>query len=142
SSLKNCGDAMRAKTRKSFRRRLRFEALEERRLLAAGFAEFVDPDATIEDGFGTAVVPLSTGNVVISAPYDDAGGTDAGAVYLFNGASGILISTLRGTHPGDNVGSSGVWALSNGNYLVLSASWDNETAALNAGAVTFGNRSR
>src|SRR5436190_16180599 len=105
---------MRTNARKSLRR-LRFEALEERRVLAAGFAEFVDPDATIEDGFGTEVVPLSTGNVVVTAPYDDAGGTDAGAVYLFNGRTGALISALKGAQANDLVGSSGIWALANGN---------------------------
>ncbi len=41
-----------------------------------------------------SVVALSTGNVVITSPYDDFGATDAGAVYLFNGTTGP-ISTLR-----------------------------------------------
>ena len=58
------------------------------------------------------MVALSTGNVVITSPYDNAGGTGAGAVYLFNGATGALISTLIGSHAGDNIGSGGVTALS------------------------------
>ena len=51
----------------------------------------MDPNPTAGDHFGAAVVPLSTGNVVITSPLDDTGGTDAGAVYLFNGATGDLM---------------------------------------------------
>ena len=99
------------------------------------------------DGFGTLVVPLSTGNVAITAPYDDAGGTDAGAVYLFNGATGALISSLRGSHDGDEVGSGmpfwgtdGIVALSNGGFLVVSPWWssvDTNGTIASAGAVTW-----
>src|SRR5436190_15501697 len=99
------------------RRRLLFEPLEERRVLVAPFAEIVDPNPTFGDGFGTTIVPLSTGNVVITAPFDDAGAKDGGAVYLFNGATGALISTVMGTHSDDNVGSGGVTALTNGNFV-------------------------
>ena len=102
------------------------------------FAEFIDPNPNAGNQFGAAVVALSTGNVVITSPNDDAGGTNAGAVYLFNGATGALISTLKGSQANDTVGSSGVTALSNGNYVVRSAAWDN-AGVVNAGAVTWGN---
>ncbi|MFM2141578.1 MAG: Bifunctional hemolysin/adenylate cyclase precursor [Verrucomicrobiota bacterium] len=102
------------------------------------FAEFVDPNPNPGNEFGRSVVPLSTGNVVITSPFDDFGGTDAGAVYLFNGATGALISTLRGSKANDIVGFSGVTALSNGNYVVGSPGWDNG-AAINAGAATWCN---
>lgn len=84
------------------------------------------------------MVALSTGNVVITAPFDDAGGTDAGAVYLFNGATGALISTFKGSSTDDNIGSGGVTALSNGNFVVSSPNWHNAGMA-SAGAVTWGN---
>src|SRR5258708_4802841 len=119
-------------------RRLFIESLEERRVLVAPFAEFFDPDPSANDGFGSANVPLSTGNVVITAAFDDAGGQDAGAVYLFNGATGALISTLTGSHPNDRVGDFGVTALATGNYVVRSPFWSNDTAS-QVGAVTFGN---
>ncbi|OWK39892.1 Filamentous hemagglutinin-like protein [Fimbriiglobus ruber] len=80
------------------------------------------------------MVPLSTGNVVITAPDDSAGGTDAGAVYLFNGSTGALISTLVGSHADDKIGTAGVTVLTNGNYVVDSSSWSG-----NIGAVTFGS---
>jgi uncharacterized protein DUF5650/dockerin type I repeat protein len=125
---------MERRTSKSFRRRLTFEALEQRRVFAAAFAEFVDPHPTPGDLFGSAVVPLSTGNVVVTAPYDTAGGDKAGAVYLFNGRTGALISTLTGSHANDYVGSAGVTALTNGNFVVRSPAWDGYD-----GAVTWGN---
>ncbi len=118
--------------------KLRLLPLEDRLTPAAPFAEFVDPNPNPGNQFGASVVALSTGNVVITSPFDDAGGTDAGAVYLFNGATGALISTLRGSTVSDNIGSSGVTALSNGNYVVRSQLWDNG-AVPNAGAVTFGS---
>ena len=114
------------------------EYLEDRTLLTAAFSDFVDPNPSANNGFGDTVVALSTGNVVITSPYADVGGTDTGAVYLFNGATGVLISTLTGSTDNDNVGRDGVTALTNGNYLVNSALWDNG-AATNAGAVTFGD---
>src|SRR5437773_10645229 len=87
-------------------RRLLFEPLEARHVLAAAFGTFADPNPSANDGFGVAVTPLSSGNVVITAPADDAGGTNAGAVYLFNGRTGALISTLTGSHANDQVGST------------------------------------
>ena len=121
------------------RRRLHVEGLEQRQLLAADFPEFVDPRASFAGNqFGHTVVALSGGNVVITSPFDDAGGTNAGAVYLYNGKTGALISTLTGSKANDNVGIGGVTALSNGNYVVMSASWDSATA-VDVGAVTFGS---
>lgn len=102
------------------------------------FSGFRDPNPSPGNQFGHSVVALTTGNVVITAPCDDAGGKNAGAVYLFNGATGALISTLTGSTPGDRVGNSGVTALSNGNFVILSTYWCNGATRM-AGAATFGN---
>jgi hypothetical protein len=104
------------------------------------FLEFVDPNPSPGNRFGATVLTLSTGNVVITAPFDDAAGSDAGAVYLFNGATGVRISTLLGSSANDNLGSGGVIALGNGNgnYVILSPNFDNGGAA-DAGAVTWGS---
>ncbi len=110
----------------------------EDRILLAGLTAFVDPDPSPGDHFGAAVVALSTGNVVITSPFDNAGGTGAGAVYLFKGTTGALISTLIGSHAGDNIGSGGVTALADGNYVVSSPDWTNGPAA-DLGAVTWGS---
>ncbi|MGE3808566.1 MAG: hypothetical protein AB7K24_28200, partial [Gemmataceae bacterium] len=104
--------------------------------------QFIDPHPNAVGTFGATVLTLSTGNVVITDPTDDAGGTNAGAVYLFNGLTGELISTLTGSTAGDMVGGTtsggSVVALASGNFLVVSPFWDN-AGATNAGAVTFGN---
>ena len=89
------------RTRGPRARRLGIEALEKRCVLNADFPEFVDPNPNVGNQFGSVIVPLSTGNVVITSPSDDAGGTNAGAVYLFNGATGALIlEALRGQRTG------------------------------------------
>ena len=104
-------------------------------LQAATFLEFVDSHPGVYNSFGATVVALSTGNVVVTSPSDAAGGSYAGAVYLFNGSTGALISTLRGSTASDGVGSGGVIALSNGNFVVLSPYWGTD----DVGAVTWGS---
>ena len=66
------------------------------------------------------------------------GKVDAGAVFLYDGASAALISYFTGSTNDDQVGSGGVVVLSNGNFVVRSAGWDNGTAT-DAGAVTWGD---
>ncbi|MES2658775.1 MAG: Ig-like domain-containing protein, partial [Verrucomicrobiota bacterium] len=106
------------------------------------FPEFVDPNPSGGNGFGTAVIPLNTGNVVITSPNADISGVaNCGAVYLFNGSTGALISTLTGSTANDQVGgtsATGVMALASGNFVVLSPNWDNG-AVVDAGAATWGN---
>ena len=64
--------------------------------------QVTDPNPNTGNQFGSTVLVLSSGNVVVTSPYDDAGGTDAGAVYLFNGFTGQLISTLIGSSAYDS----------------------------------------
>lgn len=86
--------------------------------------------------FGSSVTALPNGNiVVIDSDYDSATISNAGAVYLYNGATGMLISALTGDQINDRIGSFGVKVLPNGNYVVLSPSWHR-----NVGAVTFCNK--
>jgi hypothetical protein len=116
--------------------RLECETLEYRVVPAANFSQFVDPHPALGNAFGARVLPLSTGNIVTTSPLDDAGGTDAGAVYLFNSATGALISTLTGSHANDQVGSGGITVLNNGNYIIDSPNWDCPTE-VDVGAVTW-----
>lgn len=111
------------------------EVLENRIAPAAAFSQFVDPHPSAGNQFGATVVPLSTGNVVVTAPLDDTGDTDAGAVYLYDGATGALISELHGSHANDQIGSGGVTLVGSGNFVVLSPLWNK------SGAVTWGNGS-
>jgi hypothetical protein len=91
------------------------------------------------ESFGRWVTVLSNGNIVVNDPYYDAGSSesmaDVGAVYLYSGTSGALISTLTGSTVDDQVGYV-VVALINGNYVVGSPLWD-DGAVTNAGAVTW-----
>ncbi|MFP4122501.1 MAG: CHAT domain-containing protein [Coleofasciculus sp.] len=101
--------------------------------------DLVDPNSGNGAEFGDTIAPLSTGNVVVTKPEDNLGGDNAGAVYLFDGSTGALLRMLMGQE-NDQVGSGGVTALSNGNFVVASPQWDNRvTGATNAGAVTWGD---
>jgi hypothetical protein len=92
----------------------------------------------------SGVVVLANGNYVVFSPDWDNGATsDVGAVTFSLAATGISgvvspANSLVGNTTGDLVGSSGVAALGNGNYVVRSPFWDNGAAA-DAGAVTFGS---
>ncbi len=77
--------------------------------------------------------------MVTDPSWDNGAIADVGAVYLYNGVTHALISTLTGSTANDQVGSTGVTALTNGNYVVRSQNWDNGTTATNAGAVTWGS---
>ena len=93
-----------------------------------------------------AITPLTNGNHVIALnQWDNPSGplVNVGLV-LFVKAGAPLVGTttasmgLTGDTASDSVGT--VTALSNGNYLVRSNSWDNVAAlAVNAGAVTWCN---
>ncbi len=81
---------------------------------------------------------LTNGNYVIADPYfNDGAIPQVGVVFLYDGLTNTLISTLKGTTAYDLIGLS-VTALSNGNYVVSSPYWDNGNI-INAGAFTWCN---
>jgi hypothetical protein len=90
------------------------------------------------------VTALANGNYVVRSPgWDNGAIADAGAVTFGSGTGGISgvvspANSLVGSTAFDNVGREGVTALANGDYVVISASW-NRGAAVGAGAVTFGS---
>ncbi|MDP2175465.1 MAG: choice-of-anchor D domain-containing protein [Bacteroidota bacterium] len=87
--------------------------------------------------FGNAITVLPNGNYVVADPtFNDGAILAVGAVYLYNGANHSLISSLKGSNANDRVGNGGITALSNGNYVVRSPSWNG-----NRGAATWGNGS-
>ena len=98
----------------------------------------------------TSITVLSNGNYVVSTSnWSNGTHTNAGAVTFCNGTTGTFgmvsaANSLVGTTTNDQVGvlsaqigSSGVIALPNGNYLVESGGWHN--AGVATGAVTFVN---
>ncbi|MDT4332468.1 YDG domain-containing protein [Methylomonas sp. MS20] len=118
--------------------------------------EFEDPNPTntlgVTSGFGTGTSVLWSTNVVVTNPYDDFGGQDAGAVYLYNGWSGALLATLTGSHADDRLGSGGITLLvsqntntnvnvsfnSQGNFLISSPHWDGGKGAVTWSSGTTG----
>lgn len=106
----------------------------------AGLSSFqlVDPHPGGGQQFGLQVLVLPNDNVVVTDPNDAFAASGAGAVYLYNGHTGALISAITGDLLNDHVGKANsgpsVFALSSGNYVFRSQSWHTS-----AGAVTFGN---
>jgi hypothetical protein len=90
--------------------------------------------------FGKNLTILSNGNFVVADPDFGLGGTRQGAVYLYDGRTGELISSIAGGVTGglgDQLGSGGVYALPNGNYVVSSPIYSVGTGLENVGAVSF-----
>ena len=112
------------------------ETLEDRRLLTAAFSELNNPNPSDNSDFGDSVVTLSTGNIVVTDPNYDGW---KGAVYLFDGQTGDLISTLTGDTRHERVGIGGVTALPNGNFVVSSPKWSGGNMGSEVGAVTLVN---
>jgi predicted RNase H-like HicB family nuclease len=90
------------------------------------------------------VVPLSNGNYVVVSPgWNNGSSVVAGAVTWVDGNVGrtgpvSVDNSLVGTTTNDRVGTSGVIALTNGNYVVASSYWHN-TGPGGDGAVTWGS---
>lgn len=102
--------------------------------------------STAGDNVGISLFALTNGNYLVrSGSWDNGAITNAGAVTWgngFKGTTGIITpaNSLVGTSNNDAIGSNGLLALSNGNYLVVSSLWDDVAFGLtNAGAVTWGN---
>lgn len=100
------------------------------------------------DNVGSHAVALSNGNYVISSPnWDNGPILNVGAATWGNGNTGITGeinsgNSLVGAKANDQISRyssmDGIYALSNGNYVVISVDWQNGTKA-KAGAVTWGN---
>jgi hypothetical protein len=100
--------------------------------------DFLDPHPTMRSDFGFQVWVLGNGNVLVTNPSDSFGGIGAGALYLFNGLSGALISALVGNGAGAQVGFGDLTRLSNGNYLFRSLFWSGSRGAVTWGSGTAG----
>ncbi|MBJ7449023.1 MAG: filamentous hemagglutinin N-terminal domain-containing protein [Parachlamydiales bacterium] len=96
------------------------------------FPHFTLVDPNPSPGFGTIVLPLISGNVVVTKP------ANAGVVYLYNGMTGALNSTISGAVSTDNVSSGGVIQLTGGDFVISSPNFT-VTGVPNAGAVYRGS---
>ena len=89
------------------------------------------------DGMGFIVTALANDNFVIAAPLDDLPGlADAGSVRLVNGTTGLEIpgGLITGDDMSDSLGSGGITALSNNNFVIASP-FDTVSGVLLAGSV-------
>jgi cysteine-rich repeat protein len=101
--------------------------------------------STASDNVGLGgITALANGNYVVSsANWDNPVSLtqNVGAATWCNGSTGCVgvvsaTNSLVGSRANDNVSFGGVTALSNGNFVVSSPQWDNETT-INVGAVTW-----
>ena len=90
-----------------------------------------NPTPAVRDQFGLSVA-VSGSTVVVGAYGDDTGTTDAGAAYVFDATTGVLLHTLANPTPaaGDYFASS---VAISGTTVVVGAYYD-ATGATNAGA--------
>jgi hypothetical protein len=109
--------------------------------------------STSYDDVGSYVAALSNGNYVVGSPGWSNGTTPhVGAATWADGNTGLVgvvsaANSLTGTSPDDDVAfgcacsmhPEGITALTNGNYVVASAQWNNGTARV--GAATWANGS-
>src|SRR5262249_11378597 len=101
--------------------------------------------STTNDLVGSqGVTALTNGNYAVRSPgWHNGAAANAGAVTWGSGATGVsgvvsAANSLVGAAATDLIGSAGVTALANGNYVVASPFWDNGAIA-DAGAVTLGS---
>ncbi len=92
---------------------------------------FTNPTPAASDLFGLSVAALGSDRVLIGAPGDDTGATDAGTVYLF-ATNGTLLTTF--TNPTSASASFGWSVAAVGADRVLIGAYHNDTGANNAGA--------
>ncbi len=104
-------------------------------LVGSAFNDFV--------GYNGATA-LTNGNYVVrSSLWNTAAAPEVGAVTWGDGNVGVTgvvspANSLVGNRPIDRVGFSDIGVLTNGNYVVVSPSWDSASVA-DAGAVTWAN---
>jgi hypothetical protein len=91
-----------------------------------------NPTPAISDSFGYAVGAVGPDLVLIGAPDDDTGATDAGATYLFT-TNGTLLTTFTKPSPADS-DYFGYAVAGVGTNRVLVGAYGDDTGATNAGA--------
>ena len=65
-----------------------------------------NPTPAANDHFGSSVAAVGTDKLLIGAPQDDTGATDAGSAYLYDANTGSLLRTFNNATGGDTFGTS------------------------------------
>ena len=100
--------------------------------------ELIDPTPGINDQFGSEVVLLGNGNIVVTDPFDSSVAVSNGAVHLYNPITQTVIASFYGDNADDQLGSGGITALANSNF-VISSPQDSVGGVINAGSVQLVN---
>lgn len=85
-----------------------------------GTFDLIDPTPGASDQFGTIVVQLLNGNIVVSDPNDSSIATNNGAVHLYSPLFSTPIASIYGDMANDYLGRTRITALSNSNYVIVS----------------------
>src|SRR5262249_52266117 len=96
---------------------------------------FANPTPEANDRFGVAVAAVGP-YLAVGAPGDDKSGLDAGAVYLFDPATGLMVKELLNPNPAGGSGSDdfGSFLAGSGTLLLVSAPRD-DFASTDSGSV-------
>ncbi len=95
--------------------------------------ELVDTTPLAFSGFGTKVVKLTGGQLVVHE-FQNPNFPNAGTIRVYDSLTGNLINTIEGNQADDRLGSEGILALPNGNFLIVS-SLDDVGGVVDAGSV-------
>jgi Tol biopolymer transport system component len=92
-----------------------------------------NPGPSDSDAFGFSVASIGS-YIAVGVPADDAGGSDAGAVHIFDGSNGALLRTILDPAPaaGDQFG---ITVSAAGGQLVVGAPYDDLPGVTDAGSV-------
>lgn len=96
-------------------------------------------DSTSEDfsGFGTKSLRLINGNIVVHK-FQNNNFANAGTISVYNPDASVLLNTIVGDAIDDKLGSDGMIALPNGNFLIISSE-DDVSGLTDAGSVILVN---
>lgn len=100
--------------------------------------ELLDPTPLAGELFGTIVIILPNGNIIVTDPNDSSIAASSGAVHLYNPFTQTLVASIYGDVANDRLGSNGITALTNNNYVIASAG-DDVGGIVNAGSVRLMN---
>jgi len=93
---------------------------------------FTNPTPQSFDNFGTSVAAVGNDRLIVGAPSDNTGATDAGAAYLFS-TNGTLLTTFTNPTPAYQ-DSFGISVAAAGTDQVLIGAHRDDTGAIDAGA--------
>ena len=93
-----------------------------------------NPDPSVNDLFGHSVAIAGT-RIVVGAPFDDAGASDAGSAYVYDLTSAtpsVPVVTLY--NPGPALGDNFGWSVAIAGAQVVVGAYNDDTGATNAGS--------